>query len=82
VDGRVGPATWEKLVVSLRKGSRSVAVTGLERQLRFRWGYKAVIVDRDFGPKTDAALRDFQRTHGLRVDGITGAATWKLIVGL
>lgn len=80
VDGRVGAATWPKLVVFLRRGSVGVAVTGLERQLRFKYGYRNVIVDRDFGPKTDAALRDFQRRRGLRVDGVATTDTWKALV--
>ena len=79
-DGRVGAATWPKLVVTLRRGSRSVAVTALERQLRFRYRYTRVVVDTDFGPLTDAAVRDVQRNHGLRVDGIVGGTTWKAIV--
>jgi peptidoglycan hydrolase-like protein with peptidoglycan-binding domain len=79
-DGRVGAATWSKLVVTLRKGSRGIAVTALESQLRFHFGYKRVIVDRIFGPLTDAALRDFQSKHRLRVTGVADTLTWQLIV--
>lgn len=79
-DGRVGPATWTRLVVPLRKGSRGIAVTALESQLRFRFGYRRVIVDRTFGPLTDAALRDFQSRHGLRVNGFADTQTWKVIL--
>ena len=32
-------------------------------------------VDGIFGPRTDAAIRAFQQTHGLTVDGILGAKT-------
>jgi peptidoglycan hydrolase-like protein with peptidoglycan-binding domain len=79
-DGRVGAVTWPKLVVFLKRGSRGIAVTALERQLRFKYGYRAVIVDRDFGPKTDAALKDFQRRRGIRADGVSGVDTWKALV--
>jgi peptidoglycan hydrolase-like protein with peptidoglycan-binding domain len=79
-DGRVGAATWSKLVVPLRKGSRGIAVTALESQLRFHFGYRRVVVDRIFGPLTDTALRDFQSRHGLRVNGFADTLTWKLIV--
>jgi peptidoglycan hydrolase-like protein with peptidoglycan-binding domain len=35
-----------------------------------------LVVDGDFGPKTDAMVREFQRRKGLVVDGIAGALTW------
>jgi peptidoglycan hydrolase-like protein with peptidoglycan-binding domain len=35
-----------------------------------------VVVDGNFGAKTEAALRAFQLTHGLVPDGITGPKTW------
>jgi peptidoglycan hydrolase-like protein with peptidoglycan-binding domain len=33
-------------------------------------------IDSIFGPKTRAAVQNFQRTHGLVVDGIVGPLTW------
>ena len=29
-----------------------------------------------FGPKTEAAVREFQRQHGMVPDGIVGPKTW------
>lgn len=38
------------------------------------------LLDGWFGPGTDAAVRLWQRTHGLRVDGIVGPLTWKSVL--
>ena len=32
-----------------------------------------------YGPKTEAALKAFQKSHGLTVDGVCGPATWTAI---
>src|SRR4051794_7672562 len=54
---------------SLKGGSRGPAVKKLQRKLHVRpvSGY--------FGPKTRAAVKRFQRRHGLTADGIAGPAT-------
>jgi peptidoglycan hydrolase-like protein with peptidoglycan-binding domain len=36
-----------------------------------------VAADGYFGSQTEAALREFQRTHGLVPDGIVGPKTWE-----
>lgn len=33
-------------------------------------------VDGDFGWRTEAAVKVFQRRHGIRIDGIVGSETW------
>jgi peptidoglycan hydrolase-like protein with peptidoglycan-binding domain len=33
-----------------------------------------------FGPKTDAAVREFQKFNSLQVDGIVGKNTWKALL--
>ncbi|HVF10131.1 MAG TPA: peptidoglycan-binding protein [Abditibacteriaceae bacterium] len=53
----------------------------LQSLLNFRG--VSVEVDGDFGPQTEAAVKKFQRTHGLKADGIAGPQTLqKLIVRL
>jgi peptidoglycan hydrolase-like protein with peptidoglycan-binding domain len=79
-NGTVGPATWRKLIITVKRGSKGNAVLAVERWLRYVYGYKSVIVDRDFGPRTQAAVKSFQSFRGLKADGIVGADTWQLLV--
>ena len=39
-----------------------------------------LVVDSDFGPATQQAVRDFQAANGLAVDGIVGPNTWTEIL--
>jgi peptidoglycan hydrolase-like protein with peptidoglycan-binding domain len=43
-------------------------------------GY-TVDVDGYFGPGTEQAVRDFQRTAGLEIDGLVGPHTWSTLAG-
>ena len=36
-------------------------------------------IDGDFGWRTEIAVKQFQRQHGLRIDGIVGPATWAML---
>lgn len=63
-----------KKVVTLAKGSKGAAVRELQTDLASLLFYKDKI-DGDFGPKTDAAVRAFQRSAGLSDDGIAGIKT-------
>lgn len=58
----------------LAKGSKGEAVRELQSALNSRGA--GLAVDGDFGPKTDAAVRAFQRANSLAVDGIVGPETW------
>ncbi|MFO0598281.1 MAG: peptidoglycan-binding protein [Myxococcaceae bacterium] len=55
-------------------GSSGAEVTELQ-QLLARAGVPTGPIDGDFGPMTQAAVRRFQQSRGLQVDGIAGAQT-------
>jgi Putative peptidoglycan binding domain len=61
-----------------RQGDQDHPVRTLQQLLRAR-GH-SVTVDGIFGPRTDAAVRDFQRQQGLAVDGIVGPDTWSALI--
>lgn len=54
---------------TVRRGDNGELVKHVQRTV----GAK---VDGDFGARTEAAVRDFQRLHGLVPDGIVGPKTW------
>jgi nucleoid-associated protein YgaU len=41
-----------------------------------------VKVDGDFGPKTEGAVKAWQKKHGLSPDGIVGPKTWNVMFGV
>lgn len=43
-------------------------------------GHPEVAPDGIFGPITEAAVRDFQQSRGLLVDGIVGNQTWPALI--
>lgn len=60
---------------TLRKGNRGDDVKWMQQRLNvYGAGLK---VDGDFGPVTEAAVREYQLRHGLAVDGIVGPQTLK-----
>ena len=40
-----------------------------------------VIADGDFGPATADAVKDFQKSHGIKADGLIGPATYSALLG-
>jgi peptidoglycan hydrolase-like protein with peptidoglycan-binding domain len=63
-----------------RLGSRGENVRTIQYLLRHH-GFP-VQVDRIFGPRTQEAVRKFQRDRGLGVDGIVGNQTWPALIVL
>lgn len=64
----------------LYKGSRGAEVKELQTLLNQKLagikGFVPLAVDGSFGRKTDAAVRLYQKLHGLTVDGEVGTQTW------
>ena len=58
----------------LRRGEKNASVILLQTKLNAA-GYQ-VGTDGDFGPGTDAAVKQFQAAKGLTADGIVGPTTW------
>ena len=58
---------------TLRRGDSGELVTELRRKLNIPG------TDGTFGPKTEAAVREIQRQHGMVPDGIVGPKTWALV---
>ena len=69
-----GASTTIPLITqTLRRGSKGQQVKYLQMRLNLH-GY-ALDVDGHFGPKTEAAVKDYQRKHKLEVDGVCGPKT-------
>ena len=64
---------------TLRRGSTGALVEQIQSKLKVNTasGGKGT-----FGPKTEAAVRAFQREHGLVPDGIVGPKTWAALDGV
>lgn len=79
--GTLPDGSWGGTV--LRQGSRGSAVERVQFWLNTIAQYDdnipTLTVDGIFGTGTTAAVRAFQRRHGLTVDGVVGKATWDAI---
>lgn len=64
------PKTDDKNRPTLRRGDTGPDVARLQQHL-------GVTGPDVFGPQTEAAVREFQRQHGLVPDGIVGPRTWE-----
>ena len=63
---------------TLRLGSKGDDVKYLQDLLNY-YGY-TVTVDGIFGKKTEAAVKQFQKSRKLTVDGIVGQKTWNALI--
>lgn len=76
VPGNAAPATRIPWVINT-PGDRDEYVRTMQYLLRAR-SYK-VNVDGVFGAQTKSAVMKFQRSRGLKADGIVGGQTWKAL---
>ena len=63
---------------TLRRGSPSNPKF-LVQELQRKLGFPLAKCDGNFGPMTEAKVREFQRTHGLVPDGIVGPKAWAVL---
>lgn len=81
--GVVDTQTWERLIVPVRRGSRGNAVRSVQSLLRsLEYKDYRVALDGVFSAQTERAVRRFQKTRELPVDGIVGPVTWHELVSL
>lgn len=86
-DGVCGPLTWAALPADpdtpqLARGSSGAEVSALQGGLtRIGGAVSPGPVDGEFGPRTDASVRDYQKTRSVGVDGIVGDRTWWVPAG-
>lgn len=87
VDGIAGPRTMATLTTrtpvlypgaGYQRGTGSPAVRTVQRRLAAA-GDAPGPIDGLYGPLTTQAVERFQRAHGLGVDGIVGAETWRAL---
>ena len=64
----------------IKKGVKNDAVRAMQALLNMR-DDAGLDIDGSCGGKTDAAIREYQRTHGLSVDGSCGGRTWASLIG-
>lgn len=79
-DGIVGNNTWKYLLTlptyPLQRRSFRGSYVRFMQQLLESKGIPVGTIDGIFGANTERAVRTFQQTNGLSVDGIVGANTW------
>ena len=61
-----------------RQGSTGDAVRTIQTKLK-NWGYFSGAIDGIYGPKTEEAVKYFQRKNGLTADGVVGPATLRAL---
>lgn len=77
--GTTPPSNPSVSYPTLRSGSSGAAVKDLQTRLKAAGRYSDAI-DGKFGPNTLNAVKAFQRSVGLTVDGVVGPRTWGALI--
>jgi hypothetical protein len=68
------------LIMALKKGSKGDEVKELQDRLKLS-GFYIGAIDGVFGSETETAVKNFQKSAELRVDGVVGPETYDLLLG-
>jgi peptidoglycan hydrolase-like protein with peptidoglycan-binding domain len=71
ISTNLGQLDWPALVSTVRQGDSGEAVRAAQTLLG-----GGLVVDGEFGPQTDEAVRAFQKSFAPPADGIVGPVTW------
>ena len=76
-----GKAGYEGMK-TLRMGDTGQQVKTLQALLGYKFGYATTIktIDGRCGDATGRCVLDFQKDHGLTIDGVVGSNTWKALL--
>lgn len=76
VSGRTRNSAVPKDVTKDAHGKyRSIGLYAWQKRMKER-GWKEIIVDGKYGPNTEKIAKQFQKSKGLKVDGLIGPGTW------
>ncbi len=80
MSGVMFAGSWQKLVVPVHFGQTNSAVKALQTELQQQYGYN-IPVTGFYGNITRSDVADFQKKHGLKVNGsAVGPVTWHSII--
>lgn len=72
ISSTLGQLDWPAIIVEIRQGDEGEVVKALQTLLPGE-----LTLDGDFGPATDAAVREYQQMFAPPADGIVGPVTWQ-----
>lgn len=72
---------------TIKRGDKGFAVQHFQeiyiaRNIKLGWKQPDIVLDGDFGPATEKAVRWYQRARGLKEDGIVGPEVWGDLIPL